>query len=140
LRSKIKLIALLAVFALVFAACGGDDDDDTTTTAGGDDVTTTLAGGDDTTTTAMVEETTTTAMAETTTTGDGTAAGEPILACQVTDTGGIDDKSFNQTAFKGITDAIEAGLATPDSDYLESQAATDFSRTSTRPSSGVVTW
>jgi basic membrane protein A len=126
LRSKIKLIALLAVFALVFAACGGDDDDDTTTTAGGDDVTTTLAGGDDTTTTAMVEETTTTAMAETTTTGDGTAAGEPILACQVTDTGGIDDKSFNQTAFKGITDAIEAGLATPDSDYLESQAATDF--------------
>jgi basic membrane protein A len=51
---------------------------------------------------------------------------EPILACQVTDTGGIDDKSFNQTAFKGITDAIEAGYAVPESDYLESQAETDY--------------
>ena len=28
-------------------------------------------------------------------------------ACQVTDTGGIDDKSFNATAWKGIQDAIE---------------------------------
>ncbi|MEK6223158.1 MAG: hypothetical protein N2D54_13010, partial [Chloroflexota bacterium] len=29
--------------------------------------------------------------------------------CQVTDTGGIDDKSFNQTAWKGVEDAM-AGL------------------------------
>ena len=50
----------------------------------------------------------------------------PILACQVTDTGGIDDKSFNQTAFKGITDAIEAGYATAESDFLESQQPTDY--------------
>ena len=46
--------------------------------------------------------------------------------CQVTDVGGIDDKSFNQTAFKGITDAIDAGIADPASDYLESQAETDY--------------
>ena len=26
--------------------------------------------------------------------------------CQVTDTGGIDDKSFNATAWKGVQDAI----------------------------------
>jgi basic membrane protein A len=51
---------------------------------------------------------------------------EPILACQVTDTGGIDDKSFNQTAFKGITDAVEAGYAVAESDYIESQAETDY--------------
>jgi basic membrane protein A len=44
----------------------------------------------------------------------------------VTDTGGIDDKSFNQTAFKGITDAVEAGYAVPESNYLESQAETDY--------------
>lgn len=31
---------------------------------------------------------------------------EPALICQITDTGGIDDKSFNQTAWKGIEDAI----------------------------------
>lgn len=28
-------------------------------------------------------------------------------ACQVADTGGLDDKSFNQTAWNGIEDAIE---------------------------------
>src|SRR5690606_6702309 len=46
--------------------------------------------------------------------------------CQVTDTGGIDDKSFNQTAWKGVQDAIEAGYASEDSNYLESQAQTDY--------------
>ncbi|MFZ0492274.1 MAG: BMP family ABC transporter substrate-binding protein, partial [Acidimicrobiia bacterium] len=67
------------------------------------------------------EDTTTTAAADT------TIAGNPaITACQVTDTGGIDDKSFNQTAWKGVTDAIAAGLATEDSDYVESQVETDY--------------
>lgn len=55
-----KIIALLAVFALVVAACGGDSDS-TTTTAGGGEETTTTAGGEETTTTAGGEETTTTA-------------------------------------------------------------------------------
>ena len=32
-----------------------------------------------------------------------------FTACQVTDTGGVDDKGFNQTAWKGVTDA-EASL------------------------------
>ena len=36
-------------------------------------------------------------------------AEEPkFKACQVTDTGGIDDKSFNASAWKGVTDAIAA--------------------------------
>ena len=29
-----------------------------------------------------------------------------FVACQVTDVGGIDDKSFNATAWKGVQDAI----------------------------------
>jgi len=29
-----------------------------------------------------------------------------FLACQVTDVGGIDDKSFNATAWKGMEDAV----------------------------------
>jgi basic membrane protein A len=45
-------------------------------------------------------------------------------ACQVTDTGGIDDKGFNQTAWKGIQDAMaEHGI---EGRYLESQAETDY--------------
>lgn len=45
-------------------------------------------------------------------------------ACQVTDTGGIDDKSFNATAWKGIEDAqTQLGV---EGFYLESQQQTDY--------------
>ena len=45
----LRLLALLAVFAMVVAACTSDAGDDTTTTAGGDegDATSTTAGGDE---------------------------------------------------------------------------------------------
>jgi basic membrane protein A len=47
-------------------------------------------------------------------------------ACQVTDTGGIDDKSFNATAWKGVQDAIDQlGV---DGKYLESQQQTDYEK------------
>jgi basic membrane protein A len=47
-------------------------------------------------------------------------------ACQVTDTGGINDKSFNQTAWKGVQDA-EAQLGIQGK-YLESQQQTDYEK------------
>ena len=112
LRKARGVLVLVAVLALVAAACGNDD-----TTA---ETTTTTAAA--TTTTAAA---TTTTGAETTTTSEGPMV-EPILACQVTDTGGIDDKSFNQTAWKGVLDAIDAGYATAASDYLESQVESDY--------------
>ena len=46
------------------------------------------------------------------------------LACQVTDTGGVDDRSFNQTAYAGLQQAeseLGAGIQ-----VLESQSETDF--------------
>ena len=47
-------------------------------------------------------------------------------ACQVTDTGGIDDKSFNATAWKGVQDAIDQlGI---EGKYLESQQQTDYDK------------
>ena len=47
-----------------------------------------------------------------------------FTACQVTDTGGIDDNGFNQTAWKGVTDAEkEYGI---EGRFLESQAETDY--------------
>jgi len=47
-----------------------------------------------------------------------------FTACQVTDTGGIDDNSFNQTAWKGVEDAKEQlGI---EGRFLESQAETDY--------------
>jgi basic membrane protein A len=112
-KRYLRYFAILTVLALVLAACGDGDVGDTTTTAAEEPTTT---AGDEPTTTAAEEPTTT----------SGEPMPEPILACQVTDTGGIDDKSFNQTAFKGITDAVEAGYAVPESNYLESQAETDY--------------
>jgi basic membrane protein A and related proteins len=48
------------------------------------------------------------------------------LICQVTDTGGIDDKSFNATAWKGVTDSMEQlGV---EGKYLESQQQTDYEK------------
>jgi basic membrane protein A len=59
--------------------------------------------------------------------GGGTPAalpGEGMSACQVTDTGGIDDKSFNQTAFAGLELAeTELGI---EGDFLESQSQADY--------------
>jgi basic membrane protein A and related proteins len=47
-------------------------------------------------------------------------------ACEVTDVGGIDDKSFNATAWKGVQDAMkEYGI---EGKYLESQQQTDYEK------------
>ncbi|WP_322793181.1 BMP family ABC transporter substrate-binding protein, partial [Bellilinea sp.] len=53
-------------------------------------------------------------------------AAPKIKVCQVTDTGGIDDKSFNATAWKGVEDAMkELGV---EGKYLESQQQTDYEK------------
>lgn len=55
--------------------------------------------------------------------GSVTAA-SAFTACQVTDTGGIDDAGFNQTAWKGVQDAMAAdGI---EGRFLESQAESDY--------------
>ncbi|MDX1689595.1 MAG: BMP family ABC transporter substrate-binding protein [Acidimicrobiia bacterium] len=122
---RFALVALLAAFALVVAACGDDDDAGTTTQA----PTTTAA----TTTTTTAETTTTTAAATTTTAAPTTTTTLPppppeatVLACQVSDTGGIDDKSFNEKAWKGAQDAQAKYPDQVEIEFLESQSAADF--------------
>jgi len=52
------------------------------------------------------------------------AAGAAGLACEVTDTGGVDDKGFNQIAHEGLLQAeAELGVAT---DLLESTTDADY--------------
>jgi basic membrane protein A and related proteins len=54
------------------------------------------------------------------------ALSSSFKACQVTDTGGIDDKSFNTTAWKGVQDAMKQfGI---NGDYLESARQTDYEK------------
>jgi basic membrane protein A len=56
----------------------------------------------------------------------GAAPAAKAKVCQVTDTGGIDDKSFNATAWKGVTDAVaQLGI---EGKYLESQQQTDYEK------------
>lgn len=57
-------------------------------------------------------------------------ASSNFKACEVTDTGGIDDKSFNATAWKGVVDAVkEYGII---GKYLESQQQTDYDKNITQ--------
>ncbi len=54
---------------------------------------------------------------------------EPAAAlkvCQVTDVGGIDDKSFNATAYRGVERAVDELGA--EGKFLESQQQTDYER------------
>ena len=55
---------------------------------------------------------------------DGGDGGGDFTACQVTDTGGVDDRSFNQTAYKGVEDAADELGFEPQ--FLESQSEADF--------------
>src|SRR3712207_5477519 len=55
-----------------------------------------------------------------------TGGGAAFKACMVSDSGGFDDKSFNQTSYKGLTDAkAQLGVETGE---VESQTAADFAK------------
>jgi len=55
-----------------------------------------------------------------------TAGPAKFKACEVTDTGGVDDKSFNATAWKGAVDAKEK--LDIEAKYLESKEIADFEK------------
>ncbi len=107
-RRRYALIALIAAFALIVAACGDDDDTSGTGDTGGDTTTTTVAASGETTTTTAAE------------------AENAIKTCLVTDLAGVDDRSFNASAWAGVQAAMDAGYATADSYYLESTDASDW--------------
>jgi len=55
----------------------------------------------------------------------GSTGAKETKACMVTDTGGIDDKSFNSAAWKGMNDANAANSAIKVT-YAQSKAETDY--------------
>ena len=60
------------------------------------------------------------------TSASGGASAAGFKACMVSDSGGFDDKSFNQTAYKGLTDAkTQLGIETG---QVESNAAADYAK------------
>jgi basic membrane protein A len=96
-KNTARIVALGCVVALGLAACGNKPDDNAGSSSS--------AGGSPT---------------ETTTAPDNS----DVLACMVSDSGGFDDKSFNQTAYKGLTDAVDQlGVSKA---QVESQSDSDY--------------
>ena len=62
----------------------------------------------------------------TTTTTTAAPAVNAVKTCLVTDLAGVDDRSFNASAWQGVQDAVAAGFATADSFVLESTDASDW--------------
>jgi basic membrane protein A len=95
LRANIRIAAVFGVVALLAAACGSSGSSSSSSTP----------------------------TSSPTSTG-GAAAGK-FLACMVTDTGGINDKSFNQSSYAGVLAAAAADSnITPK--YLSSTSTSDY--------------
>ena len=109
LRTSSRLVALLGAASLIVAACGGSTPTASPATA------------------APATAAPTTAPATAAPASEApTAAPVAWKACMVTDTAGINDKSFNENAWKGLTDA-EAKLGI-EVKYLESRSDADYEK------------
>jgi len=86
-KKTARMALVAACAALALTACGDRDD-----SSGG-------GSADD--------ETTSAAPSESTSPSETVAANPDFKACMVSDSGGFDDKGFNQTALKGQTDAAD---------------------------------
>ena len=108
MRTSRGLIGALAAASILFAACGGGASPTPAPTA-------TPAA------TPVPTE------APTATPEPTPAPASVALACEVSDTGGIDDKGFNANAWQGMQDAKAAGFV-KEIKFLESTAETDYAR------------
>lgn len=111
MRIKRPLIALSLASALVLAACGEAPEEETPEPAPAEEP---ADETDETDDDAAAEEPT----------DEPTEEAADFLACQITDTGGVDDRSFNQTVWEGFQQA-EAELGVEIA-VLESESEADF--------------
>ncbi|MDO5047665.1 MAG: BMP family ABC transporter substrate-binding protein [Anaerococcus sp.] len=108
-----KLMSIISVLSLSFAlaSCGNDTDTDTT-----DQATETETSQSETEGQEENQE-------ETEAEGE-TPATETVKITMVTDEGGVNDKSFNQSAYEGLSEYKEEGKV--EFDYIESHSAADY--------------
>lgn len=106
-----SMVAVLAVLILILAACTG----------GGSS-----ASGAPSVASASASMAESEAPSESATESESMAPAADMKACQVSDTGGIDDKGFNQNAYAGLERGEEELGA--EINFLESTAATDYER------------
>lgn len=121
-----SLIILLVISAMVLAACqpAATEEPTEAPTEVMEEPTEVMEEPTEAPTEAMEEPTE--AMEEPTEAMEEPTEAMAFRACQVTDVGGIDDRSFNATAWQGVQDAIdEFGI---EGDFLESQQQADYDR------------
>ena len=58
--------------------------------------------------------------------GSGGGSAAKFLGCMVTDTGGIDDKSFNASSWQGMKDAAQSDPSKIQVKYLQSSSSADY--------------
>ena len=126
LRTKTRWLALLAVFALFAAACGADSVADEATEAVDDaaDVVDEAADAVDGDDEEAMEDDEEAMEDDEEAMEDDAMEDEGGAVCEVTDTGGVDDRSFNQLAFEGAEAAEERFGWEPR--VIESTSETDF--------------
>jgi transforming growth factor-beta-induced protein len=112
---RIRIVSIVAVFALVLAACGGDDTEETTTTADEAATTTTEAAEETSTTEAMDETSTTEEMMDGETVVDVAAGNDDFstLVAAVEAAGlteALADPEASFTVFAPTNEAFEAAL------------------------------
>ena len=110
MRTSIRLVALVGAASIALAACGGS----AATPAPATEAPATEAPATEAPAT------------EAPATEAPSAEAVDYKACMVSDTGGIDDNSFNENAWKGMEDAkAKLGIEVK---FLESRAATDYEK------------
>jgi basic membrane protein A len=94
-RPIVKTVGVMSVLTLLAAACGSSGSGSSGSSAGA------------------------------TPSSTSSSAGGKFLACMVTDTGGINDKSFNQSSYAGLT-AAAAANSNITAKYLQSNSTSDY--------------
>lgn len=125
MRRVLKLAAAGAAATLVLAACGEAPDETEADSPAAEETTEDTGAADDAGSTDDAAGATDDAAGDTAAAGGG-AAVDPadFQACMVSDAGGFDDQSFNQSGKEGMDAAAEAlGVQTTE---VESQADTDY--------------
>ncbi len=113
LRTTIRLVALVGAASIALAACGGTAATPAPATAAP----------------ATAAPTEAPAATEAPSVAPTEAPATPVAfkACEVSDTGGIDDKGFNQNAWEGVTNAVtKFNLSEPK--FLESASQPDYAK------------
>ena len=107
-----SMVAVLAVLMLILAACQSGSGSSASGAPSAAGASASMAESE--------------APSESATESESTPPAAGIKACQVSDTGGIDDKGFNQNAYAGLERGKEDLGA--EITFLESTAATDYER------------